>query len=83
MNAQPEITGLLFNPHPTRITNDVIPFDFEGGQVRTLTIDGEPYFVGSDVAERLRYTNPSKAMSDHCKGITKHAGREGFSNTAR
>jgi hypothetical protein len=23
------------------------------------------------VAQRLGYTNPSKAMSDHCKGITK------------
>src|ERR1700693_495310 len=44
---------------------------FEGAQVRTVNIDGELYFVGSDVAERLGYANPSKAMSDHCKGITK------------
>ena len=28
-------------------------------------------FCGSDVAKALGYTNPSKALSDHCKGVTK------------
>lgn len=37
----------------------------EFGSIRTLTINGEPYFVGKDVAEILGYTNPSKALSDH------------------
>lgn len=37
----------------------------EFGDVRTLTIDGEPYFVGKDVAEILGYSNPSKAVSTH------------------
>ena len=35
------------------------------GEVRTLTVDGEPYFIGKDVAEILGYTNPTKAMQDH------------------
>lgn len=35
------------------------------GSIRTLTINGEPYFVGKDVAEVLGYTNPSKALADH------------------
>lgn len=35
------------------------------GEVRTLTKDGEPWFVGKDVAEILGYTNPSKALADH------------------
>lgn len=35
------------------------------GQVRAVTIDGEPWFVGKDVAERLGYTNPQKAIRDH------------------
>ena len=35
------------------------------GSIRTLTIDGEPYFVGKDVAEILGYTNPQKALRDH------------------
>ena len=70
MNAQPNITSLLCNPPPTQPMNDVMPFDFEGAQGRTVNIGGELYFVGMDVAERLGYANPSKAMSDHCKGIT-------------
>ena len=37
----------------------------ELGAVRTLLIDGEPYFVGKDVAEILGYTNPQKAIRDH------------------
>ena len=37
----------------------------ELGSVRTLSINGEPYFVGKDVAEILGYTNPSKALADH------------------
>lgn len=37
----------------------------EFGSIRTLQINGEPYFVGKDVAEILGYTNPSKVLSDH------------------
>lgn len=34
------------------------------GEVRTLTIDGEPYFVGKDVAEILGYERTTKAIVD-------------------
>ena len=37
----------------------------EFGKVRTMIIDGEPWFVGKDVAEALGYTNPLKAVRDH------------------
>ena len=37
----------------------------EFGQVRTMVIDGEPWFVGKDVAEALGYSNSSKAVSAH------------------
>lgn len=37
----------------------------EFGSVRTVTIDNEPWFVGKDVAEALRYANPLKAIRDH------------------
>lgn len=47
----------------------------EIGEVRTLVIDGEPYFVGKDVAEILGYSNSRKAIGDHVdeedKGVTK------------
>ena len=37
----------------------------EFGSVRTMEINGEPYFVGKDVAEILGYANTSKALIDH------------------
>ena len=37
----------------------------EFGNLRTLTIDGEPWFVGKDVAEALGYFNTSKAIITH------------------
>lgn len=30
------------------------------GEIRTLKIDGEPWFVGKDVADRLGYQNGSR-----------------------
>ena len=41
------------------------------GEVRTLEENGKVLFCGSDVAKALGYSNPSKALSDHCKGVTK------------
>lgn len=43
----------------------------EFGQVRTIEIDGKPYFSAKDIAEALGYSNPRKAVMDHCKGVTK------------
>ena len=37
----------------------------EFGELRTLEINGEPYFVGKDVATILGYSNPQKAIRDH------------------
>lgn len=37
----------------------------EFGEVRTTEINGQPYFVGKDIAEILGYTNASKALADH------------------
>lgn len=37
----------------------------EFGEIRTVTIDGEPWFVGKDVAVALGYENPQKAIKDH------------------
>ena len=43
----------------------------EFGDVRTVEINGKPYFMASDVAKALGYTNPNKAINDHCRAITK------------
>ena len=37
------------------------------GEVRTIEENGAVLFCGSDVAKALGYSNPSKALSDHCK----------------
>lgn len=59
-----------------RVENKMTLFTNEElGNVRALEIDGEPWFVGKDVAEVLGYSNPRKAMIDHVdtedKGVTK------------
>lgn len=40
-------------------------FNFNGNEVRTVVIDGEPWFVGKDITNVLGYTNASKALRDH------------------
>ena len=37
----------------------------EFGSVRTVTIKGEPYIVGKDVADILGYERDTKAVVDH------------------
>lgn len=37
----------------------------EFGDVRTVTINGDPWFVGKDVAAALGFTNPRDAISTH------------------
>ena len=45
--------------------NELQIFNFKGNEVRTLTIDGEPYFVGKEVAEILGYSNTRDALLNH------------------
>ena len=40
-------------------------FNFHGQEVRTLTIDNEPWFVGKDVADILGYQNGSRDINRH------------------
>lgn len=37
----------------------------EFGEIRTVTINGEPWFVGKDVAEALGYKNTKDALLSH------------------
>ena len=43
----------------------------EFGSVRSTMINGEPFFVGKDVAEIFGYANPQKAVRDHVDGDDK------------
>lgn len=40
------------------------------GQIRTAGTAENPLFCAVDVARALGYANPSKAVIDHCKGVT-------------
>ena len=46
--------------------NEIKIFDNEEfGNIRTVTIDNEPWFVGKDVATSLGYERATKAIQDH------------------
>lgn len=55
--------------------NNIQIFKYENNDVRTVELNGEPWFVGKDVAAVLEYSNPRKALADHVdqedKGVTK------------
>lgn len=46
-------------------------FNFNGQQVRTVTINDEPYFVGKDVATILGYKKPENAIANHVENEDK------------
>ncbi len=41
------------------------------GEIRIEIVNGKEFFCANDIAKSLGYSNPSKAISDHCKGVTK------------
>lgn len=68
--AAPEVTVFKNLVHP------------EFGELRTVEIDGEPWFVGKDVAAALGYTKERNALDKHVdkddalkRGVTDSMGR--------
>lgn len=51
--------------------NEVQIFNFENKQVRVIEIEGEPWFVGNDVATVLGYSNTRDAIGKHIDGEDK------------
>lgn len=54
----------------------------EFGNVRVVQVDGEPWFVGKDIAEALGFAKPFNAITTHVdnddtlkQGITDNLGR--------
>lgn len=55
--------------------NDLTVFKNESfGEIRTLVVNNEPWFVGKDVAIALGYSNSKKALSDHVDVEDKQQG---------
>lgn len=67
------------------ITNLPSPasFSFENNEVRTIVREGEPWFVASDVAKALGYTNPTKAVQDHCNYVKSLSPNESLGLTGQ
>lgn len=73
MGEAAEVTTSAPTPLPTT-SPTTLPQIFQNqefGEVRTIVEGEKVFFCGSDVARALGYANPSKALSDHCKGVTK------------
>lgn len=63
-------------------TAQIIPFKFEACEVRTLLIDGQPWFVAADVCRVLDVTNTSQALQalDEDERSMFNIGRQGQAN---
>lgn len=61
--------GYSFNLHGEDLVKALIPFSFENREFRVITLDGEPWFVGKDVAEALGYKDATTAIKSHCRGV--------------
>ena len=51
--------------------NNIIAFNYEEQQVRTIEKDGEPWFVGKDVATILGYSDTDQALRKHVDDADK------------
>ncbi|MCI2366795.1 phage antirepressor [Clostridioides difficile] len=42
------------------------------GEIRTIRIENEPYFVATDIAKVLGYKDTTNAIKQHCRWVVKH-----------
>ncbi|MGO0904955.1 BRO-N domain-containing protein [Clostridioides difficile] len=55
------------------MSNDLQVFkNSDFGEIRTVEIDGKPYFVATDIAKALGYRDTTNAIKQHCKWVVKH-----------
>lgn len=52
------------------MTSEIANYDFHGSAVRIHTGGETVEYCARDIAATLGYTNTSKAISDHCRGVT-------------
>jgi prophage antirepressor-like protein len=54
--------------------SNVVPFNFEGEDIRVVTVENEPWFIAKDVAAMLGYADTDYAIRTHCKAVQSWAG---------
>lgn len=79
-NSSTSSTTTTAAPEVTVFKNLVHP---EFGELRTVEIDGEPWFVGKDVAAALGYADATKAVRDHVEKEDKIMGVQNGSPSIR
>ena len=52
------------------MNSEIANYDFHGSAVRVHTNGDTVEYCARDIATALGYTNPNKAIGDHCKGVT-------------
>lgn len=58
--------------------NEIEIFNNENfGQIRTIVIDGEPWFIGKDIAIALGYSDPKDALKKHVYTEDKEVFQKG------
>lgn len=69
-------------PRSTSINQEepsgILEYNFQGFNVRIVVDGDEILFVAKDVAEHLQYSNPRKAVRDHCKASRPAGGNAAF-----
>jgi prophage antirepressor-like protein len=58
------------------VSGDLVPFDFEGQPVRVITIEGQPWFVATDLAAILGFRDARNAIR------TLEPGEHGYSEVS-
>ena len=62
--------------------NELTTFNFKDQQVEVISINGEPHFIGKQIADILGYVNPRDAISKHVdaedKGVSQIATASGI-----
>lgn len=56
------------------MSEEIVPFEFESHQVRTVVVDGEPWFVAHDIAKVLGYRSApdmTRRLEESDKGHAK------------
>jgi prophage antirepressor-like protein len=57
------------NGNSPAASGEIVSFAFEGSNVRAFDYQGEPCFIGNEVAAALGYSDPNYAVRTHCKAL--------------
>lgn len=52
---------------------NIIPFSFDARAIRSIVIDGEPWFHAADTANALGYANTAEAVREHVEADDKQS----------